>query len=76
VKLLLDENLSDRIPRRIIDLYPESECVSLVYVHTLKFVHLRIRNIPTSKFVQILRNNFDTIVQFENSELESILVLV
>ena len=75
MKLLLDENLSDRIPHRIINLYPKSECVSLVYGHTSKFVYLRIGNSPTSKIVQILRNNFDTIVQFENSELESILVL-
>jgi len=75
VKLLLDENLSDRIPHRIIDLYPKSECVGLVYGHPPKFVYLRIGNSSTSKIVQILRNNFDTIVQFENSELESILVL-
>ena len=108
MKLLLDENLSDRIPHRIIDLYPESEHVktltltntddgiiweyaknndfvivskdadfhqrSLVYGHPPKFVYLRIGNSPTSKIVQILRNNFDTVVQFENSELESILV--
>ena len=109
MKLLLDENLSDRIPHRIIDLYPESEHLkilalkntddviiweyaknndfvivskdadfhqrSLVYGHPPKFVYLRIGNSPTSKIVQILRNNFDTVVQFENSELESILVL-
>ena len=109
MKLLLDENLSDRIPHRIIDLYPESEHLkilaltntddgiiweyaknndfvivskdadfhqrSLVYGHPPKFVYLRIGNSPTSKIVQILRNNFNTIVQFENSELESILVL-
>ena len=109
MKLLLDENLSDRIPHRIIDLYPESEHVktlaltntddgiiweyaknndflivskdadfhqrSLVYGHPPKFVYLRIGNSPTSKIVQILRKNFDTIVQFKDSELESILVL-
>jgi predicted nuclease of predicted toxin-antitoxin system len=110
VKLLLDENLSDRIANRIIDLYPGSEHVktlaltntddgiiweyakandfvivskdadfhqrSLLYGHPPKFIYLRIGNSPTSKIVQILRDNFDKIIQFENSEFESILVLV
>lgn len=109
MKLLLDENLSDRIINRIVDLYPNSEQVktllltntddaiiweyakandfvivskdadfhqrSLVYGHPPKFIYLRIGNSPTSKIVQILRENFNTIVQFEESEMESILVL-
>jgi predicted nuclease of predicted toxin-antitoxin system len=109
VKLLLDENLSDRIVYRIIDLYPDSQHVktlaltntddgiiweyakannfvvvskdadfhqrSLLYGHPPKFIYLRIGNSPTSKIVGILRDNFGTIIQFGNSELESILVL-
>ncbi len=109
MKLLLDENLSDRIIHRIVDLYPNSEHVktlglintddaiiweyaktngfvivskdsdfyqrSLLYGHPPKFIYLRIGNSPTSKIVQILRDNFDTIIQFENRESESILVL-
>jgi predicted nuclease of predicted toxin-antitoxin system len=109
VKLLLDENLSDRIISRIADLYPNSEHVktlglintddaiiweyaktngfvivskdsdfhqrSLLYGHPPKFVYLRIGNCPTSKIVEILRGNFDTIIQFEGRESESILVL-
>jgi predicted nuclease of predicted toxin-antitoxin system len=110
VKLLLDENLSDRIIPRIIDLYPDSAHVkilaltntddsiiweyantndlvivskdsdfhqrSLLYGHPPKFIYLRIGNSPTSKIVQILRDNFDTIILFGNSEVESILVLM
>ena len=110
MKLLLDENLSDRIINRIIDLYPNSEHVknlsltntddaviwehakandfvivskdadfhqrSLVYGHPPKIIYLRIGNSPTSKIVQILRENFDTIIQFGESETESILVLM
>ena len=98
MKLLLDENLSDRIIHRIIDPYPNSEHVktlaltntddkliwdyakannfviaskdsdfhqrSLLYGHPPKFVYLRIGNSSTSKIVQILRDNFDTIIQF------------
>ncbi len=109
MKLLLDENLSDRIINRIIDLYPNSEHVktlsltntddsviweyakandfvivskdadfhqrSLLYGHPPKFVYLRIGNSSTSKIIQILRENFDTIVQFEESDTESILLL-
>lgn len=109
MKLLLDENLSDRIIAKIIDLYPNSDHVknfaltntddaiiwnyakvnsfvivskdsdfhqrSLLYSHPPKFVYLRIGNSPTSKIIQILRDNFDTIIQFGNSETESILVL-
>jgi predicted nuclease of predicted toxin-antitoxin system len=109
VKLLLDENLSDRIIYRIIDLYPNSAHVktlglsntddviiweyaktneftiiskdsdfhqrSLLYGHPPKFVYLRIGNCSTSKIVQILRENFDVITQFEHSERESLLIL-
>jgi predicted nuclease of predicted toxin-antitoxin system len=109
VKLLLDENLSDRIIHRIIDLYPNSEHVktlgliniddaviweyakmngfvivskdsdfhqrSLLYGHPPKFVYLRVGNCPTSKITQILRDNLDTIIQFESSETESLLML-
>ncbi|MBW4596389.1 MAG: DUF5615 family PIN-like protein [Brasilonema angustatum HA4187-MV1] len=110
MKLLLDENLSDRIIDRIVDLYPNSEHVktlgltntddtviwehakandfvivskdsdfhqrSLLYGHPPKFIYLRIGNSPTSKIIQILRDNFDTITQFKSSETESILVLM
>lgn len=109
MKVLLDENLSDRITQRIIDLYPNSAHVktltltntddaviweyakandfviiskdsdfayrSLLYGHPPKFIYLRIGNSPTSKIVQVLRDNFDTISQFGDSEVESILVL-
>ncbi|MCC3522968.1 DUF5615 family PIN-like protein [Microcoleus sp. PH2017_20_SFW_D_A] len=102
MKLLLDENLSDGIIHRIIDLYPDSAHVktlaltntddsiiweyarannfvivskdsdfhqrSLLYGHPPKFIYLRIGNSPTSKIVQILRDNFDIIIQFWNSE--------
>ena len=110
MKLLLDENLSDRIIARIVDLYPDSEHVktlglintddaviweyaktngfvivskdadfhqrSLLYGHPPKFVYLRIGNCPTSKIIQILRNNLDTMIQFASSETESLLVLM
>lgn len=109
MKLLLDENLSDRIIHRIIDLYPHSEHVktlglintddvviweyaktngfvivskdsdfhqrSLLYGHPPKFIYLRIGNCPTSNIIQILRDNLDTIIQFESSKTESILML-
>jgi predicted nuclease of predicted toxin-antitoxin system len=48
---------------------------SLLYGHPPKFIYLRIGNCPTSKITQILRDNLDVIVQFENSETESLLVL-
>jgi predicted nuclease of predicted toxin-antitoxin system len=48
---------------------------SLLYGHPPKFIYLRIGNSPTSKITQILRDNFDAIVQFKSSETESILVL-
>ncbi|MBZ8182947.1 DUF5615 family PIN-like protein [Oscillatoria salina] len=110
MKLLLDENISDRIINRIIDLYPDSHHVkslgmtntddvviweyakmndfvivskdsdfhqrSLLYGHPPKFIYLRIGNSPTSKIVQILRDNFETILKFADRETESILVLM
>jgi predicted nuclease of predicted toxin-antitoxin system len=109
MKLLLDENLSSRIVRKVIDLYPDSAQVktlalnntddgliweyakkndfviiskdadfyqrSLLYGHPPKFIYLLIGNSSTVKIVQILRDNFDTISQFEMGESESILVL-
>ncbi|MFN7658232.1 MAG: DUF5615 family PIN-like protein, partial [Dolichospermum sp.] len=97
MKLLLDENLSDRIVDKILDLYPDSQHVktlglintddaiiwefakinsfviiskdsdfhqrSLLYGHPPKFIYLRIGNSPTSKIVQILRDNLSTITQ-------------
>jgi predicted nuclease of predicted toxin-antitoxin system len=109
VKLLLDENLSDRIIPRVIDLYPDSVHVktlkltntddsiiwnyakdndyvivskdsdfhqrSILYGHPPKFIYSRIGNSPTSKIVDLLRDNFTVISEFINSEIESILVL-
>uniref|UniRef100_B8HTX0 DUF5615 domain-containing protein n=1 Tax=Cyanothece sp. (strain PCC 7425 / ATCC 29141) TaxID=395961 RepID=B8HTX0_CYAP4 len=109
MKLLLDENLSDRIIPRIIDLYPDSDHIkmlglintddaviweyaktngfvivskdsdfhqrSLLYGHPPKFIYLRAGNCATSKIIQILRDNSDTIIQFESSKTESLLVL-
>jgi len=109
VRLLLDENLSDCMIHRIVDLYPDSEHVktlglintddaviweyaktngfvivskdsdfhqrSLLYGHPPKFIYLRIGNCSTSKIIQVLRDNLDTIIQFESSETESLLVL-
>ncbi|MEM9487452.1 MAG: DUF5615 family PIN-like protein [Cyanobacteria bacterium P01_F01_bin.116] len=109
MKLLLDENLSDRIIRSVIDLYPGSAHVktvnlmhtedaviweyarvydfvivskdsdfhqrSLLHGHPPKFIYLRIGNSPTSKIIEILREQFDVISQFGSSEVESILVL-
>lgn len=109
MKLLLDENLSDRIIHKIIDLYPDSHHVktlsllntddsliwefakfndfvivskdsdfhqrSLLYGYPPKFIYLRIGNNPTSKIVEILRDNFSIIREFYNSETESILIL-
>jgi len=109
VKLLLDENLSDRIISQITDLYSDSVHVktlaliqsddlliweyakandfvivskdsdfhqrSLLYGHPPKFIYLRVGNCPTSKIIEILRDNYATISQFVNAEQESILVL-
>ncbi|HEY9705747.1 MAG TPA: DUF5615 family PIN-like protein [Allocoleopsis sp.] len=109
MKLLLDENLSDRIIPKIIDLYPESDHVktlgltntddaviweyakthdfiivskdadfhqrSLLLGHPPKFIYIRIGNSPTSRIVEILQNNFTQIILFNQSQIESILVL-
>lgn len=109
MKLLFDENLSDRIIAQLTDLYPNSAHVktlaliqsedvliweyakvndfvivskdsdfhqrSLLYGHPPKFIYLRIGNCPTSRIVQILRDNYDIISQFGDTEQESILVL-
>jgi predicted nuclease of predicted toxin-antitoxin system len=109
MRLLLDENLSDRVIPRIVDFYPDSLHVkalglvstddgiiweyaktngfmivpkdadfhqrSILYGHPPKFIYLRIGNSPTSKITQILRDNVETIAQFEESERESILIL-
>lgn len=109
MKLLLDENLSDRIIHKIVDLYPHSEHIktlglintddaiiwefakingfvlvskdsdfhqrSLLYGYPPKFIYLRVGNCPTSKIIKILRDNLDTLIQFESSETESILML-
>ena len=109
MKLLLEENLSSQIVRKIIDLYPDSAHVknlalknvddnsiweyaktndfvivskdadfyqrNLLYADAPKFIYLWIANSPTIEVVEILRDNFDTICQFENSESASILVL-
>ena len=48
---------------------------SLLYGHPPKFIFLRIGNSSTSKIVQILTDNFTTIIAFDSSETESILVL-
>ncbi|MBE9125852.1 MULTISPECIES: DUF5615 family PIN-like protein [unclassified Coleofasciculus] len=109
MKLLLDENLSDRIIFQIVDLYPGSVHVktlaltntddvviweyakdndfvivskdsdfhqrSILYGHPPKFIYLRIGNCLTSKIVQTMRDNFDIINQFGDSDVESILIL-
>ena len=109
MKILLDENLSDRIIPRIIDLYPNAERVktlaltntddaiiweyaklndhtivskdadfhqrSLLYGHPPKFIYLRVSNCSTLKIVRVLRDNFDTIIQFSIQPEESLLVL-
>ncbi|MBD2291268.1 DUF5615 family PIN-like protein [Microcystis wesenbergii FACHB-1317] len=109
MKLLLDENLSDRIIDKIIDLYADSQHVkilglintddaliwefakfndfvivskdadfhqrSLLYGHPPKFIYLRIGNSPTAKIIEILRDNFLIIVEFFDSETESLLIL-
>ena len=48
---------------------------SLLYGYPPKLIYLRVGNSPTSKIIQILRDNFETIIEFANSETESILVL-
>jgi predicted nuclease of predicted toxin-antitoxin system len=109
MKLLLDENLSSQIIRKIIDLYPDSAHVknlalkntddsvvweyaktnnfiivskdadfyqhNLLYNNAPKLIYLWIGTSLTVEVVEILRDNFDTICQFESSESASILVL-
>lgn len=109
MKLLLDENLSDRVIPKIVDLYPDSAHVkalsltntadkiiwdyaqanhfaivskdadfyqrSLLYGHPPKFVYLRIGNSPTSKIIQLLRENAKVMAQFDQQVTESILIL-
>ena len=48
---------------------------SLLYGHPPKFIYLRIGNIPTSKIIEILRDNFLIVIKFYNSETESMLIL-
>lgn len=48
---------------------------SLLYGHPPKFIYLRVGSCPTSKITRILRDNLDTIIQFESRERESLLVL-
>jgi predicted nuclease of predicted toxin-antitoxin system len=109
MKLLLEENLSSQIVRKIIDLYPDSAHVknltlkntddsiiweyaktndfvlvskdadfyqrNLLYADAPKLIYLWIGNSPTVEIVEVLRDNFDTICQFESSESANILVL-
>ncbi|MFN6571027.1 DUF5615 family PIN-like protein [Dendronalium sp. ChiSLP03b] len=109
MKLLLDENLSDRIISQITDLYSDSVHVkalaliqsddvliweyarandfvivskdsdfhqrSLLYGHPPKFIYLRVGNCPTSKIIQVLRDNYVMINQFVDAQEQSILVL-
>ena len=49
---------------------------SLVYEHPPKVIYLRIGKSPISKIVETLRVNFDIIIEFGESETESILVLI
>ncbi|TRV50085.1 MAG: hypothetical protein EWV53_02655 [Microcystis panniformis Mp_MB_F_20051200_S9] len=46
-----------------------------LYGHPQKFIYLRIGNSPTSKIIEILRDNFLIIIKFYNSETESMLIL-
>jgi predicted nuclease of predicted toxin-antitoxin system len=48
---------------------------SLLYGHPPKCIYLRVGNCSTQRIVQILRDNYATINQFESAEQESILVL-
>jgi predicted nuclease of predicted toxin-antitoxin system len=48
---------------------------SILYGHPPKFIYLRVGNSPTSRITQILRDNVETIAQFEESDVESILIL-
>ena len=66
MKLLLDENLFDRIINKIIDLYPASKHIKT----------LALTNTDDAVIWEYAKgNNFDTISQFALNEVESILVL-
>ena len=108
-KLLLDENLSQRIVARISHIYQIAHIKefgleqtddniiwnfaqtndyiivskdsdfhqkSLLWGHPPKFIYLRVGNCPTSYIIQVLINNYPTIVTFAENETESILVLM
>ena len=49
---------------------------SLLWGHPPKFIYLRVGNCPTSYIIQVLINNYPTIVTFAENETESILVLM
>lgn len=49
---------------------------SLLWGHPPKFIFLRVGNCSTSDIVQVLINNYSTIVTFSENEDESILVLI
>ncbi|MBD2288277.1 hypothetical protein H6F92_05370 [Microcystis wesenbergii FACHB-1317] len=46
-----------------------------IYGHPPKFIYLRIGNSPTAKIIEILRGHFLIIVEFFDSETESLLIL-
>ncbi|WP_323130066.1 DUF5615 family PIN-like protein [Microcystis aeruginosa] len=48
---------------------------SLLYGHPPKFIYLRIGNSSTAKIIEILRGYFLIIVEFFDSETESLLIL-
>lgn len=49
---------------------------SLLWGHPPKFIFLLVGNCSTSDIVQVLINNYSTIVAFSENEHESILVLI
>ena len=109
VKLLLDENLSDRIVSQICDLFPGSAHVkavglkeaddhavwqwakqhgltivskdtdfhqrAIVFGHPPKFIWLRVGNCETSLITNLLRSSYRVILDFIESQTESLLVL-
>jgi predicted nuclease of predicted toxin-antitoxin system len=109
VKLLLDENVSDRIVDRIADLFPGSTHIksvglmeaddrivwdwakqhgfaiaskdtdfyqrAIVFGHPPKFIWLRVGNCATSLITHLLRSRYEIILQFSESETESLLIL-
>ena len=79
VKLLLDENLSDRIISRVADLFPDSthrfSSKAIVFGHPPKFIWLRVGNCQTGLITNLLRSRYQVIRQFIESETESLLIL-